>query len=91
MLYEAAIVFAALFALDFVWISYTKAVTQHAPMGAAFWAVLILLFNGVSQIGYVNEPWLLVPAAAGAFTGTYAAMWWENKRKQPPGSKPAAV
>lgn len=70
------IVFAAMFALDFVWIFFTKAIQRHAPFAAANWAVVVLGCNGVAQIGYVNDPWLLLPAAAGAFGGTYAAMKW---------------
>lgn len=70
----AALVFAAMFALDFVWTFYTKAIQRHVAMPAALWAVAILGLNGFAQIGYINNPWLLIPAAAGAFGGTYSAM-----------------
>lgn len=66
--------FGAMFALDFVWTFYTRAVQRRAALAASNWAVTILLFNGVAQIGYINEPWLLLPAAIGAFGGTYTAM-----------------
>lgn len=70
----ALIVFASMFVLDFVWAFYTKAITKHMPLPAALWAVIILAFNGIAQIGYVTEHWLLIPAAFGAFGGTYVAM-----------------
>lgn len=74
MLVEIALVFGAMFALDFVWTFYTRAVQGHRAFAAANWAVMILLFNGAAQIAYIHDPWLLIPAAAGAFGGTFAAM-----------------
>lgn len=68
------IVFTAMFALDYVWIFYTKAIQRHAPFAASSWVVAITVFNGLAQIGYVNDHWLLIPAVAGAFGGTYVAM-----------------
>ena len=73
------LVFAAMFALDFVWTFYTRAIQRHAALAAANWAVGITLFNGGVTIGYVDNPWLLVPALAGAFTGTFSAMKWFAK------------
>ena len=70
----SAIVFASMFVLDFVWTHYTKAIQNHLPFPAASWAVAITGLNGLAQIGYVADPWLLIPAAAGAFGGTYSAM-----------------
>lgn len=75
----SVIVFAAMFALDFVWIFYTKAVQRHLPLPAALWAVLVLGFNSATQIGYVHDPWLLIPTACGAFGGTYCAMKWSKR------------
>lgn len=70
------VVFAAMFLLDFVWTFYTKAIQRHAAFAAANWAVMITLFNGAAQIGYVENHWLLIPAGLGAFGGTYAALKW---------------
>lgn len=72
----ALIVFAAMFSLDFVWAFYTKAIQKHRPLAAAWWAVAIIVFTAVAQIGYINDPILVLPAALGAFAGTYAAMKW---------------
>lgn len=70
------IVFAAMFALDFVWAYYTRAIQRHAAMSAASWAVGIIVLGGIGQIGYVNDPWLLIPASLGAFGGTFVAVYW---------------
>lgn len=74
------VVFAAMFALDYVWTYYTKAIQRHASFAAANWAVTITVFNAVAQIGYVENHWLVIPAALGAFGGTYAAMKWGRHR-----------
>lgn len=69
-----ALVFAAVAGLDFFWTFYTKAINDKAALRAGFWASGIIVFSGLSQIGYVNDPVLLIPAAAGALVGTYAAV-----------------
>lgn len=68
------LVFGAFFALDFVWAYYTKAVTERLEWRAAWWAVGITILSGIGQIGYVNDPALLIPAGLGAFAGTFAAI-----------------
>lgn len=75
------IVFAAMFALDFVWAYYTRAIQRHAALPAALWAVGIIVLGGIGQIGYVNDPVLLIPAALGAFGGTFAAIHWSAAAK----------
>jgi hypothetical protein len=67
-------VFAAMFALDFIWARYTRAVGEKAAARSSAWATLIILVSGFVTTSYVSNPWLLVPAAIGAFTGTYAAV-----------------
>jgi hypothetical protein len=68
------VIFASMFALDFVWAFYMKAVQRSAAFSAASWAIAITVFNGAVQIGYIADHWLLVPAAAGAFIGTFFAL-----------------
>lgn len=67
-------VFVACTALDFVWAYYTKAINERRELRAAWWAAGIMILGGVGQIGYVNDPLLLIPAGLGAFIGTYAAV-----------------
>jgi len=76
----ALVVFAAMFALDFVFAFYTKAIQRRAVFAASWWAVAVLACNGTVQIGYIAEHWLLIPAAVGAFGGTYSAMKWSQRR-----------
>lgn len=75
---EAIAVFAAMAALDYVWAYYTRAIQAHAALSAASWAVGITVLSGIAQFGYIHNPWLLIPAAAGAFVGTFAAIRWRR-------------
>lgn len=76
---EAAIippvtVFVAMFALDFVWAFYTKAIQHGQSLRGAGYAAVLICLAGTAQIGYTHDPWLLIPAALGAAGGTYAAL-----------------
>jgi hypothetical protein len=70
----AAAVFVAVAALDFVWAYYTRYVNDGRAAYAGFAAVLIMLLGGTAVIGYTADPWMLIPAGAGAFVGTFAAV-----------------
>lgn len=72
-------IFAALFALDFVWALYTKAITAGHTLRASFTAAGIITLSGTAAIGYTSDPWMLLPAMAGAFCGTYAAIKWGHR------------
>lgn len=79
------IVFLAMFALDFVWAYYTRAVTSGHAAKAAAWATGIILLSGTAQIGYTQNAWLLIPAMLGAFGGTYAALRLTTRAKSESG------
>jgi hypothetical protein len=70
------IVFAATFALDFIWALYTLAMVARDPLTSGVYAAAIILLGGIAAIGYTKNKWLLIPAVAGAFLGTVAAMRW---------------
>lgn len=67
-------VFLIYFVLDFVWAAYTISVGEGKAMPASISAAGIIVLSGIGTIVYVNDPWLLVPAALGAAVGTWTAM-----------------
>ncbi len=71
----ALIAFSGMFALDFVFARYTLSVMSQRPVAASSYAAGCLLLQGAVILSYVNEPIMLIPAAAGAFIGTYVGMW----------------
>lgn len=68
------LVFAIMFVLDIVWARYTAALVAKRIGSASSYAAFIAVLSGVSTISYVNDHWLLVPAAFGAFAGTALGM-----------------
>lgn len=68
------LVLASVFALDFLYARYTTAVTSQRRPVAGMYAAGIIVLSGYAAINYVNDPWMLVPAAIGAFFGTIAGM-----------------
>ena len=73
------IVFAAAFALDFVWAKYTRYLADGVAFKASVWAAGTIVLGGVNQIGYTSNHWLLIPAALGCFVGTYVAVTRHKK------------
>lgn len=71
LLASCALAFFGMIALDFVWARYVLTLTKkyHAVSGG--YAAAIMLLNGVVTLTYVHDPWMILPAAAGAFVGTY--------------------
>lgn len=73
------IVFAALFALDFVWAIYTKAISDDRELWASVTAVAIILLSGTAIMKYAHDATMLIPAAFGAFAGTWASIKAKKK------------
>ena len=76
MIQHALIAFVGMAALDIVFARYTLAVTTHSPVWASSYAAVCLLLGGSVVVTYAHDPIMLIPAAAGAFVGTYIGMWW---------------
>jgi hypothetical protein len=76
---QALLVFAAMFSLDLIWARYTYALTKRQPLGSSISAVGIVFANSVVTLGYVSDPWMILPAALGAFTGTWVAVRFERQ------------
>lgn len=74
MIAQGLVVFAATFVLDIVWARYATAVTDRRRLAASVLAALIILIGGYTTINYVNDAWMLLPAMAGAFAGTYVGI-----------------
>lgn len=70
--------------LDIVYAKYTMAVQRRDASHAAHWATAIILIGGVSIISYTHNPILILPAAAGAWVGTWYTV---GKAKHDEGSR----
>lgn len=73
MVEQAAAAFFGMVGLDYVCAKYTKAVADNKRMVASVLASIMLLFSATIVLTYVHDPLMLLPAAFGAFVGTYLA------------------
>ena len=69
-----ALVFLSTAVADVVWARYTLAVTAKATWQAATWSALIIVLGGFNVTQYVHDWRNIIPAAAGAFAGTWLAV-----------------
>ena len=68
------VTFFAIFLLDVVYTYYLRCVATDNVLGASFWSVACYILGSVAVISYTTNHWLVLPALAGAFCGTYAGM-----------------
>lgn len=67
----ALAVFAVYLAIDFVWALYTKHITANNGTTAGLLSAAVILLNGLGTISFTEDHWMLIPAAIGAFVGTW--------------------
>jgi hypothetical protein len=71
ILYDSILVAVLIFAADICWARYTLAAANKQPLQAGLWSFGIYIFGGISVTSYIENHWLLLPAAFGAFMGSY--------------------
>jgi uncharacterized membrane protein len=71
LMLNALLAFIGMFACDFFYARYTKHVAKSRAMQASNCAALLLLMGGVVTLTYVGNHWMLIPAVAGAWIGTF--------------------
>lgn len=67
-------VFTAMAVTDYFYAAWTTAVSASRAPAAALYAAGIVLCGAFSITEYVSDPWLVVPATAGAALGTYLSV-----------------
>lgn len=66
---------------DVCWALYTKSTATDKAFPAACWAVALFVLGAVTVVSYTTNPVLLIPAAVGAFIGTYIAIDGGKKKE----------
>lgn len=76
------IVFLAMFIMDMVWTLYIRALAQNKTILASTLSALVYSISALSFVEIVKDTYLLIPAALGAFLGTYSTMKWDIKHEK---------
>lgn len=71
---EYVFIFTAVFVIDILYTFYLKAVQDSKPLIASGLASIVYVLACVVVINYTTDNWLLIPAALGAFCGTYVGI-----------------
>lgn len=71
MIADFIMVFAAMTLLDFLWGHYTAHVASGKAIPAALFASGIIVATGFVTAAYISNNAMIVPAALGAFFGTW--------------------
>ena len=79
-MFEYITTFFALFFTDIFYTYYLRSVINNQALKASVWAVVVFLLACVAVINYTTNHWLLIPAALGAFCGTYVGMIIRKKQ-----------
>jgi len=71
---DCIVTFFSIFLLDIVYTYYLRCVADDNVLGASFWSVACYILGSVAVISYTTNHWLIIPALAGAFFGTFVGM-----------------
>ena len=77
---EALSVFLLMALLDIVWVKCIWSVDESTPNVAAAWSTAFYVISTLVVLDVVKQSWLIVPAAAGAFAGTWWVVWRKRAR-----------
>jgi len=80
-LIKSVLVFLATVLSDTLWAMYIRRTNLGKALSASSLSAVIVLTAGVVAIEYVNNNWYLIPAALGAFVGTYITIKFDNRKK----------
>ena len=72
--------FGGMAVLDFIWGQYTVVIIKKEAHRASFLALGIFFLNALVTVGYTEDHWIIMPAAAGAYLGTYLSVVVDRER-----------
>ena len=71
---KAVAVFLVTAATDWLWTRCVSATVLRQEWRAASWGSVLFATSSLLTVSVVDDPWLVLPASAGAFVGTFLAV-----------------
>ena len=71
---EYILAFVGYALIDIVWAKYTQTIARDQVVAACIWSAIVPVLSAGLVFGYLANPWLLIPMAAGAAAGTWIGM-----------------
>jgi hypothetical protein len=72
-------VFVSMFVLDIIWANYISYTADKKALAASCFAAGTIIVGSFVTIEYVNNHWLVIPAAVGSFLGTLVTVWYKKR------------
>lgn len=76
---EFLVAFGAMSVTEFCWTMYIHSVRDEKLIVAGFYNMAIFLFSSFAIMAYMDNKWMLIPGALGAFAGTYVSKFFYTK------------
>jgi len=77
---KALVVFLVTAFSDTLWAIYIRRVTHGKTLSASTLSAIIIIAGGLVAIEYIGNNWYLLPAAIGAFVGTFLTIKFDNRK-----------
>ena len=78
MIWKATLVFLAVTVLNFLWAAYISHTSKGNVLHASLYAFAISLLSGIVTLTYASDHMMVIPAAFGAFVGTYLCLKYKK-------------
>lgn len=67
---------------DICWAQYFIKIQEKKSIPAGLWAILIYMFGALTITSYLQDTSMIIPAAIGAFLGTYLTVEYKKKKNK---------
>jgi uncharacterized protein YebE (UPF0316 family) len=71
--------FVSLFCIDIFYTYYLRAIADNKALVASVWSIVVTILGAFVVINYTTDHMMLIPAAIGAFCGTFVGMKLKKK------------
>ena len=71
--------FISLFCIDIFYTYYLRAIADRKALVASLWSIVVTILGAFVVINYTTDHMMLIPAALGAFCGTFVGMKLKKK------------
>jgi len=78
-MWEYILTFISLFFIDIFYTYYLKSVADGKALVSACWSVVVTIIGAFVVINYTTNHYVLIPAALGAFCGTFAGIYIKKR------------
>jgi uncharacterized protein YebE (UPF0316 family) len=76
---DYVLTFISLFCIDIFYTYYLRAVADNKALVASVWSIVVTILGAFVVINYTTDHMMLIPAALGAFCGTFVGMKLKKK------------